>query len=191
MSNFVTIIAVSDVKQDKNGRNYKRLRIESPSFEEVVDPITGEIGYALARPIKTTITAYEQSYLDDAPDYLWNAVAGTKVKGSIQRRTVAPYTFKSSNGDTITATKATVFVEANATDEDFDVAVAKALEASGHTLVESLESILAKSVNTTPEKEEVKQEAEKEEEKEEVEEAVAAGAFSVVSDDADELEDEF
>lgn len=131
---FVTVVAISEIRKDKNNRNYKLLRMESRANKNIVDPATGEIIPVLARPTKTTITSYEQSYLDEAPDYLWDVEVGQKIYGTIVSREVAPYTFTGSDGNSVTVNRYKVFVEGTQMDDNFEELVARAFASAGREL---------------------------------------------------------
>jgi len=133
MSNFVKIISVSETRTDKNNRTYKAIKVESSNSQEVTDPVTGEIFIAVGRPKRSNVIAYEQSYLDDAPHYLYNVPVGTAVYGTIVSKTVVPYTITTPDGAR-EVNRYTTFVEASQTDDGYDSIVQKAFENAGHTL---------------------------------------------------------
>lgn len=187
MSNFVKIIAISAERKDKNNRAFKSIVIESPATREVVDKSTGEIMLVTARPKRTTINAYERSYLDDAPHYLYDKEIGDNVFGTIVTKNVTPYTIPFKDGDRM-VDRYTTFVEAAEDDEDFESMVVSTFKQAGHDVASPK---LGFSVLDQEVKEPVTVEASEEaEEAEESEDAPAQ--FSVVGDDdAEDIEDEF
>jgi len=130
MPKFLTVISVSDVRKDKNGRDYKLVELSNPEVETYVDEDTGEIIKALVEAKSVMTTAYKESYLNDKPSFLWKATEGMKVVGSIETRPVRPYVIGDREVNTYSAA---VFVK----DDHplFEVAVQKVFKSAGHPLV--------------------------------------------------------
>lgn len=184
MSNFVTITAVSEERTDKNGRKYVNMLLEQKVVVECMDPETGEVFMASGRPVQTIRNAYERSYLNDNPDYLWGKETGTRVPGSIVKRKVHPYEIGQRVVDHYTT-----FVEASPSDENFEEEVARAFKDAGHPIGKD---ILIESIETEAEEVKADEPTETSNEPEASEEDVQTGAYAIASDDEDEdLEDEF
>jgi hypothetical protein len=128
------VIAVSDVKQDKNGRDYKVVTLSNPSVVTMMDVETGELITAKVPPLKSKVTAYKETYLDDTPSFLWDAVEGETVLGSVVTRKVPVYDI--SDGDVSRKVETyTCAVVANSDDsETWEVAIEKAFKNNGHPL---------------------------------------------------------
>lgn len=134
MQNLVKIVAISDIRTDKNGREYKLITVTSENRRSVTDPVTQEELLVVGRPKKTSIVSYAKTYLDDAPHYLYDLPVGTAVSGNIVTKSVEPYTIDTSNGPK-ELTRYTTFVEADKEDADYDQIVERAFENAGHTVV--------------------------------------------------------
>lgn len=183
MTNFVKIVAVSEERTDKNGRIFKLITVSSATNKEVTDPATGEIFFAVGKPKKTTIVAYQKSYLDDAPHYLYDLPVGTRVNGNIVTKTVEPYTIDTANGPK-ELTRYTTFVEAEVEDFDYDEIVEKIFENAGHTIVAKAHAEKVVPV--------VSQEDAFEDSEEEAQQPEAENKVPVMSnDDSEDFEDEF
>ena len=90
-SELLTVVKVSEERQDKNGRNYKLITFQSPQHKEVVDVTTGEITLVRMPARTSSITRYEESYLDDKMQYMYDAAVGGKIPGAIVTRKVNEY----------------------------------------------------------------------------------------------------
>lgn len=74
MSPISQVIAVSDIKQDKNGRNYKTFRLQGLNKKK---EIHGGIEIEVKVPgRKVSINQYEENYLNGEPDTFYNASVG-------------------------------------------------------------------------------------------------------------------
>lgn len=153
MQNLVKIVAISDVRTDKNGREFKLITVSSANRREFTDPVTNESLLVVGRPKRTNIVSYAKTYLDDAPHYLYDLPVGTAVSGNIVTKTVEPYTIETTNGPK-EITRYTTFVEADQEDADYNQIVQRAFENSGHTIVEKSAITVE---DTTEEKKELPQ----------------------------------
>ena len=94
---FVEVVNVSDIKTDKNGRDYKIIAISQTEKEEVEPGI-----WADGKTRTTSFIAYKESNLDGKPEEGWNWKKGDKKLGSIETREVEPYTINEKVVDTYT-----------------------------------------------------------------------------------------
>ena len=128
-SELLTVVKVSDNRQDKNGRNYKLVTFQSPQHKEVVDVTTGEVMLVRMPARTSSITRYEESYLDDKMHYMFDAVEGEKVPGAIVTRAVEEYEI---DGRPVSAYTTVVLGMTN--DPSFETKVRAAFKSAGHEL---------------------------------------------------------
>lgn len=90
LSPISQVIAVSEVRQDKNGRNYKVLRLEGLS--ETMENHGGIAVRVKTRGKQVSMTQWEQSYLDDRPSPFYDAKVGEHIAVEIHQATgLVPY----------------------------------------------------------------------------------------------------
>jgi len=130
-SELLTVVKVSEERQDKNGRNYKLITFQSPQHREVVDQTTGEITLVRVPARRSSITRYQESYLDDQMHYMYDAEMGEKVPGAIVTRSVDEYEI---DGRPV-STYSTV-VLGMTDDSAFDAAIDAAFRSAGHNIAE-------------------------------------------------------
>jgi|TARA_R110000851_G_scaffold36063_1_gene94388 hypothetical protein len=128
MNNLLQVTAVSEVKEDKNEREYKTVTIsESPKYATLPNGVQVAIKSKLK---STSVNAYKNNYLDEQ-DMLWDSVNGSYVEGSLVSRNVTPYSITSTRNNvetTRTVTSASVPVFADATSATFETEVARAFK---------------------------------------------------------------
>jgi hypothetical protein len=137
-SELLTVVKVSEDRQDKNGRNYKLVTFQSPQHKEVVDITTGEIALVRVPARMSSITRYQESYLDDNMQYMYDAVEGEKVPGAIVTRPVAEYEI---DGRPVYSYTTVVLGMTN--EPSFESQVRAAFKSAGHEIEE-------KSAESTP-----------------------------------------
>jgi hypothetical protein len=130
-SELLTVVEVSEARQDKNGRNYKLVTFQTPQHKEVVDETTGEIMLVRMPARTSSITRYEESYLDDKMQYLYDAEVGEKVPGAIVTRSVKEYEI---DGRPVSMYSTVVLGITN--EPSFDSAVKSAFKSAGHEINE-------------------------------------------------------
>lgn len=116
MAKYMTVVAISDEKEDKNGRSYKRVTLKNLDIVSIVDPETGEIISVKVQPKLGNVNAYAESYLNGLPSFLFDAKVGEKVLGNVESRMVKPYEIE-RDGEVLTIDKYSTPVFGN-TDED-------------------------------------------------------------------------
>lgn len=137
-SELLTVVKVSEDRQDKNGRNYKLVTFQSPQHKEVVDITTGEVALVRVPARMSSITRYQESYLDDNMQYMYDAVVGEKVPGAIVTRPVAEYEI---DGRPVYSYTTVVLGMTN--EPSFESQVRAAFKSAGHEIEE-------KSAESTP-----------------------------------------
>ena len=130
-SELLTVVKVSEERQDKNGRNYKVITFQSPQHKEVVDQTTGEITLVRVPARRSSITRYQESYLDDQMHYMYDAEVSEKVPGAIVTRSVDEYEI---DGRPV-STYSTV-VLGMTDDPAFNASIDAAFKSAGHDIVE-------------------------------------------------------
>lgn len=131
-SELLTVVEVSEVRQDKNGRNYKLVTFQSPQHKEVVDQTTGEIMLVRMPARTSSITRYEESYLDDKMQYLYDAEVGEKVPGAVVTRSVKEYEIDGRPVSTYST-----IVLGMTDDPAFESAINAAFKSAGHEINEN------------------------------------------------------
>jgi hypothetical protein len=122
MQNLLIVSAISEVKSDKNEREYKTVTVsQAPKFRKLPNGKTVAIRAKLK---STALNAYANNYLDQE-DMLWSATLGEYVEGSLVSRATTEYTIVSKDGTRVVSS-ATVPVFADATDGVFEKEVEKA-----------------------------------------------------------------
>ena len=89
---ILTVLNVSEEKQDKNNRTFKTITFSSSQFKKVLDPDTGKEVLAKIKGKQGTSNFYEKSYLDNKEDFLYDSKEGDIILGKIVTETVEPYT---------------------------------------------------------------------------------------------------
>lgn len=136
MKNLVTIVSVSDVLKDKNGRDFKIIELSNPTKTTVVDETTGEILIARIPAKRAKINAYKESYLDDKPHFLWDSKVGEVVAGEIVTREVMPYEINERAVNTYTTA-----VFGNTDDKKaFEIEIERTFKNNGHPIMEELKN---------------------------------------------------
>jgi len=89
LSPIVEVVNVSEIRQDKNGRNYKLLRLQGVTETEEV--IGGKTYTVKQRGKRVSITQYKESYLNDEQDPFFDANVGDMLGIEIHTAQTKPY----------------------------------------------------------------------------------------------------
>ena len=145
--------AESAVKFDKNGRAYKTCTFSKMAVREVMIPGEGKV-IIEDKPVETSVNLYEQSYLDNKPQYGYNTAIGSYLSGDIVTRKVAPYVINSLNRTSGEITERTVntyttvvFCPIGTDAAAFESIVATTFKSRGHEV--ATESMTAPVANQT------------------------------------------
>lgn len=140
MSNYLIKTSESEVKQDKNGKNYKTV-----SLTEVVMMKTpfGEVMKPSSQTRTRNINAYEESYLNgkEQPGYsdpifdMKNPAKGGLFMGSIESRMVQEYDIESADGSVRAVDKYTTVVFGDSDSPSFEADVKSAFKSQGHEII--------------------------------------------------------
>jgi hypothetical protein len=131
-SELLTVVKVSEERQDKNGRNYKLITFQSPQHVEAVDQTTGEITKVRVPSRRSSITRYQESYLDDQMHYMYDAEINEKVPGAIVTRLVDEYEI---DGRPVSSYSTVVLGMTN--DPGFETLINSAFNSAGHAINDS------------------------------------------------------
>lgn len=131
-SELLTVVKVSENRQDKNGRNYKVVTFQGPQHKEILDITTGELMTVRVPARTSSITRYEESYLDDKMQYMYDAEVGEKVPGAIVTREVPEYEI---NGRPVYSYSTVVL--GMTSEPGFETQVLAAFKSAGHDLTTS------------------------------------------------------
>lgn len=72
LSDISQVIAISEVKTDKNGREFKTLRLSAPAYKVQSVPGIGEVRVK-TKAKQVSVNAWKESYLDSKPSFGWDA----------------------------------------------------------------------------------------------------------------------
>jgi len=134
-SELLTVVKVSEERTDKNGRNYKVVTFQSPNTIEIVDATTGELLNVRVPARTTSMVRYQESYLNDQMEYLYDATVGEKIPGKIVTEQVAPYEINGREVNTYTTA-----VLGMTNDSAFDAEIVRAFRSAGHDLLSQEEA---------------------------------------------------
>ncbi len=138
MSNIVIKVAQSEIKQDKNGRNYKTV-----TFGEVryIDTPFGKQLVPALQARTTKVNCYENNYLGKQdPGYAdpifnqSNPANGGWFMGGIETRGVREYDIPSADGGVRTVNTFTTVVFADSDSPAYESSVKSAFSSKGHEL---------------------------------------------------------
>tara|TARA_R110002051_G_C8623761_1_gene483769 strand:- start:215 stop:739 length:525 start_codon:yes stop_codon:yes gene_type:complete len=136
--NFVQIDSISDVKQDKNGRNYVQISLSSGAKRTVLDKDSGKT-YQVESPGKsTTVNSWEKTYLDESKHWMYDLKVGSLLDGTIYTAQVEPYIIEDEeSGDNREVSTYTGFVLGFETDAAFESRVRRMILDNGRLPIES------------------------------------------------------
>ena len=149
MANFLIKTAESEVKQDKNERNYKTIDLTEAVMMQT--PF-GLVPKPHAQCRTTRIKVMEQSYLNDKEELGYsdpifnvnNPAKGGIFEGAIVTRNVQPYEV---NGRIVTTYSTAVF--GNSSDPSFEAQVKSRFKSAGKEIVENVtEAVVTENVTT-------------------------------------------
>ena len=136
MKKHLEVTAVSEITEDKNSKEYKRVTVkESPAL--ILNPATGEMVAELVQfPKSSSLNQYKENYLPvPEKDFAFDAKVGSMIQGAIVKETVPEYSFESAEGETITTNKASVIVFGDTSDKEaFETATLRAFRNAEHQL---------------------------------------------------------
>lgn len=140
MQNLVIKTNQTEVKQDKNGRNYKTV-----TFSEVryVDTPFGQMLMPATQAKSTKINCYENNYLGKQdPGYAEpifnqsNAALGGWFMGSIETRKVEEFDIPSDDGGSRTVNTFTTVVFGDTSSPSYESAVKSTFSSKGHAIMD-------------------------------------------------------
>jgi hypothetical protein len=141
MSNIVTKVAQSELKQDRNTRNYKTVTFSEVRF---VETPFGKMVVPASQAKTTKINCYENNYLgkmdvgyNDPIFNQGNPTNGGWFAGSIETREVGSYDIPTADGGVKTVSTFTTVVFGDTNSPAFESSVKSAFSSKGHNVVES------------------------------------------------------
>jgi hypothetical protein len=148
MGNLLKVVA-TEVRQDKNGRNYKYVQFETPNKKAIIDELGNRV--IVKTPSRLMgATFYEKSYLNDKPEFGWDLEKGESLEGDIATRNVASYEIvDSSSGEVREATSYSAIVLGDSNAKDFEIKVEKAFTSAGHDIIADKEVAAAPALTST------------------------------------------
>lgn len=136
MSNIVIKTAQSEIKQDKNGRNYKTVTFGEVRF---IDTPFGKMVVPASQARTTKINCYENNYLNKMDvgynDPIFNQsnpANGGWFAGSIETREVKEYDIPSADGGVRTVNTYTTVVFGDTDSPAYESAVKSTFSSKGH-----------------------------------------------------------
>ena len=141
MSNIVTKVAQSELKQDRNTRNYKTVTFSEVRF---VETPFGKMVVPASQAKTTKINCYENNYLNKMDvgynDPIFNQSNPTNggwFAGSIETREVGSYDIPTADGGVKTVNTFTTVVFGDTDSPAFESSVKSAFSSKGHNVVEN------------------------------------------------------
>lgn len=89
LSPISEVVNVSEVREDKNGRSYKLLRLQG--ITETEEKVGGKVYTVQQRGKRVSITQYEESYLNNEQDPFFDAEVGDMLGIEIFTAQTKPY----------------------------------------------------------------------------------------------------
>lgn len=130
---LLTVISVSEVKQDKNEekRNYKTIGFRTPNTK-IVDTLK-----IRCKTKEGVVNVWEKSYLDNKMGFGYDFEVNDLVEGDIVTREVAEYDIVDQSTGEVknTVSTYTCVVFGDTTDPSFEIEIQKAFKAAGHPIV--------------------------------------------------------
>jgi len=131
MGNLLKVVA-TEVREDKNGRKYKYVSFQTPTRKLVKNELGESV--VVASPSRTMgATFYEQSYLNDKPEFGWDLAKDDSIEGDIVTRNVAAYDIESADGVREASTYSSI-VLGDSHAKDFEIKVERAFASNGHDI---------------------------------------------------------
>jgi hypothetical protein len=131
---FLTVTRLGDIVQDKNTRNYRQVFFKTED-QKAIKTATGKTIIVKTASKESSINAYEQSYLNDKPDFAWGLKPGDNVLGDIVTRTVVPYDIEGQDGNIREVSTYTRVVFGDTTSPSFEGEVQRVFNSQGRILV--------------------------------------------------------
>lgn len=130
-----------EIRQDKNGRNYKYTTFKGLDKEYMDIPGVGKTVVAM-KTRTSVVNLYEKSYLNDQEQFAYSVPVNGFVFGAIETRFVQPYELPDNSKDapegamkTINTYSCVVF--GDSTSPIWDNTVAQEMKSKGHIVVTS------------------------------------------------------
>lgn len=127
---LLTVSNVSEVKSDKNGKDYKVVEFSTPNTKDV-NGLKVRV-----QPKTSSKTFWEESYLDNKMQFGYDFIKGDLVEGNVVTREVAEYEIQVSNEEVRQVTSYTAVVFGDTFDPSFEIEIQKAFKAAGHEISE-------------------------------------------------------
>lgn len=147
---LLKVVVISEIKEDKNGKKYQVITVQNPMFKTEVDENTGEVTTILQKALKATTTAYHESYLDGAPEWLVNATVGVMIEGRVERRAVPQYEFTGRDGQPVISNTYPCVVFGDTTQDNYEEIVKATFRRNGHQMIGDTFIVLVKEKAVEP-----------------------------------------
>lgn len=139
-------VSETEVKKDKNGKNYKTVYFSKIAKQLVHHPLLGDV--VVDVPAKPSgINVYEASYLDESKQFGYDLAIGQYAMGDIVTKTVPEYEITSKTGEVRTVNTYTTVVFGDDTKDNWNNVVKQAFLSKGHS-IEYVEVV--KAIEATP-----------------------------------------
>lgn len=129
----------TEVRADKRGNSYKNVKFQTPNKISVTNEF-GEKEIILVPAKISSFNAYEESYLNQKPQYGWDAEVGMTIIGSLVTKEVKPYEI-----DGREVTSSTVFIPGVEEDKLTPSIIAQAFKSKNLTLVDTSVTVDARA----------------------------------------------
>ena len=125
-SNILTVVSVSEIKKDKNKREYVTIKVQTPDTKEV-GIAGGGTAIAKIQPKIGTINSYGKSYLNNQKEFGFDLKEGDIILGDIVTQKVEPYEIPNKKtGEVYTVNTYSCVVLGDSASSSWDASVSKA-----------------------------------------------------------------
>lgn len=97
MSNVLIVTGISEVKTDKNDREYKTIQVTKVEHKEIVNPLNGQKTIAIGNKRTSAFNAYKENYLGNM-DLGWESKKGEVLLGDLVTRKTTDYIIETADG---------------------------------------------------------------------------------------------
>lgn len=132
---LLKVIAISELRKDKNNKEYNVVTVQNPQFKVEVNQLTGEVETILTRALTSTATAYHESYLDGAPEWLTAAKVGVMIEGRVEKRAVPQYEFTGRDSQPVLSNTYSCVVFGDTSQENWENLVKATFRRNGHQMI--------------------------------------------------------
>lgn len=130
----LTVVGKSEVKEDKNGRAYVTVTFKGDDEKYITLP-NGKVRTVKMKSRTSAKNAYQESYLNEQPDFEWGLKVGDEVLGAIVTRETDEYDIATPDGEIRTVNSYSRVIMGDSTDPSFETVIKREFAAQGRIIV--------------------------------------------------------